>query len=303
MGQPSEASLRQLRYFAALAEDLHFGRAASRLGVSQPALSRQIQNLEKLVGAELVERTKRNVALTPAGAAFAAQARETLNHHERSVETARNVAARLGESLAIGFESCAPFHDLPAVIKEFITRYPKTRLSTFEMPGPEQPEALARHRIDLGFLHPPVPDQSLFSFERVADERFIVALPSDHRLASKQKVPSVELASEKFVLFPRALAPSCYDAIQRICQAAGFTPEVAHESNGVSVSLRLIPAVGAVTLFPECVGRRRSRGVVYRELEGSVTTVTSGFLRRSGDPALSVMRFVKMWRAVKSQRA
>jgi DNA-binding transcriptional LysR family regulator len=189
------------------------------------------------------------------------------------------------------------------VIKEFMVRYPKTRLSTFELAGPEQAEALARHRIDLGFLHPPVPDQSVFTFERVADERFIVALPSGHRLASKRQVPSAELAREKFVLYPRVLAPSCYDAVQRICQAAGFTPEVAYESNGVSVSLRLIPAVGAVTLFPECVGRRRSRGVVYRELEGSVTTVTSGFLRRSGAPALSVMRFMKMWRTIKSQRA
>jgi DNA-binding transcriptional LysR family regulator len=226
----------------------------------------------------------------------------TLNQHERSVETARNVAARGSESLAIGFESCAPFHDLPAVIKEFMARYPKTRLSTFEMPGPEQAEALARRRIDLGFLHPPVPDQSLFSFERVADERFIVALPSGHRLASKQRVPSVELAREKFVLFPRALAPSCYDAIERICQAAGFTPQVAHESNGVSVSLRLLPAVGAVTLFPECVGRRRSRGVVYRQLEGGITTVTSGFLRRSGDPAVPILRFLKVWQFVKSRR-
>jgi DNA-binding transcriptional LysR family regulator len=146
MPQPSDASLRQLRYFAALAEDLHFGRATSRLGVSQPALTRQIQNLEKRVGAELVERTRRNVTLTPAGAAFAEQARETLNHHERSVETARNVAARRNESLAIAFESCAPFHDLPTVIKEFMARHPKTRLSTFEMPGPEQAEAMINLR-------------------------------------------------------------------------------------------------------------------------------------------------------------
>lgn len=130
MSQPSEASLRQLRYFAALSEDLHFGKAASRLGISQPALTRQIQNLEKIVGASLVERTQRNVALTAAGAAFAERARQTLDHHERSVETARNVAARSSESLAIGFESCAPFHDFPGVVKEFMERYPRTRFAT-----------------------------------------------------------------------------------------------------------------------------------------------------------------------------
>src|SRR5579871_1375798 len=253
MGQPTEASLRQLRYFAALAEDLHFGKAALRLGISQPALTRQIQSLEKIVGAPLLERTQRNVSLTPAGAAFAEQARHTLDHHERSVEAARNVAARKTESLAIGFESCAPFHGFPAVIKEFVARYPQTRLSTFEMPGPDQAEALARNRIDLGFVHPPVPDQSLFAFDEVAEERFIVAMPSGHRLAARKRVPAPELARENFVLFPRALAPGCYDGIQQICQAAGFRPQVIHESNGVSVSLNLIPAVGAVALFPECV--------------------------------------------------
>src|ERR1700716_2925966 len=98
MSQPSDASLRQRRYFAALAEDLHFGKAASRLGISQPALTRQIQSLEKLVGTELVERTQRSVALTAAGTAFAKGARETLEHHDRSLESARNVATRNTES-------------------------------------------------------------------------------------------------------------------------------------------------------------------------------------------------------------
>jgi DNA-binding transcriptional LysR family regulator len=302
MRQSSDASLRQLRYFAALAEDLHFGKAASRLGISQPALTRQIQSLEKVVGTALVERTQRNVALTAAGAAFAERARQTLDHHERSVETARNVAARGSESLVIGFESCAPFHDFPAVVKEFMSRYPQTRLSTFQMSGPEQAEALARNRIDLGFVHPPVPDEELFTFEPVAEERFIVAMPSAHRLASRKRVPSTELANEKFVLFPRALAPGCYEAVQRICRAAGFTPEVVHESNGVSVSLNLIPVIGAVTLFPECVGRRRARGVIFREIEGSVTTVTCGFLRRSGNAIAPIARFLKMWRTVRKSR-
>jgi DNA-binding transcriptional LysR family regulator len=298
---PGDASLRQLRYFTALAEDLHFGKAAVRLGISQPALTRQIQSLEKVVGASLLERSRRNVALTAAGAAFVAQAQQTLDQHERSLETARNVAARGNDSLAIGFESCAPFHDFPGVVREFLTRYPRTRLSTLQMSGPEQAEALARNRIDLGFVHPPVPDRGLFSFDRVADERFVAALPSTHRLASRKRVPSAELAKEKFVLFPRALAPGCYDAIQRICQAAGFTPDVVHESNDISVSLKLIPVVGAVTLFPECVARQRARGVVFRELEGSVTTVTCGFLRRTNDGAKPAERFLKMWRAFKAR--
>jgi DNA-binding transcriptional LysR family regulator len=300
MSQPIDASLRQLRYFAALAEELHFGKAASRLGISQPALTRQIQSLEKLVGAALLERTQRSVSLTAAGRVFAEQVRETLQHHQRSLEAARNVAARRGESLSIGFESCAPYHDFPAVVKQYMARYPRTRLSTHQIPGPEQAEALARHRIDLGFLHPPVPDPDRFVFQPVADERFIVALPSSHRLASRKRVPASELAKEKFALFPRALAPSCYDAILSICQAAGFTPEVVHESNRVALSLKMIPVVGAVALFPQCVRKERAAGVTYRDLDGSLTTVTCGFLRRSGPAASPIDRFLKVWQAVKS---
>ena len=301
MSQAPDTTLRQLRYFAVLAEELHFGKAASRLGISQPSLTRQIQNLEKTVGAALVERTQRAVSLTPAGEAFAAQARVTLQHHERSVETARNVSARRRDSLAIGFECCAPYHDFPEVVKQFMSRYPRTRLSSFEMSGPEQTEALARNRIDAAFLHPPVPDDMMFTFEQVGEEHFVVALPSSHKLAAKKRVPLSQLAEEKFALYPRSLAPGCYDAVHEICKAAGFAPKVVHESNQISVSLSLIAASGAVTLYPECVRKRPAPGVVFRNIEGSVTTVTCGFLRRSGDPNPSVDRFLKMWRAVKNE--
>jgi DNA-binding transcriptional LysR family regulator len=303
MSQPADTTLRQLRYFATLAEELHFGKAASRLGISQPSLTRQIQSLEKMVGAALVERTQRSVSLTPAGMAFAEQARVTLQHHERSVETARNVSARRRESLAIGFECCAPYHDFPEVVRHFMSRYPRTRLSSFEMSGPEQIEALARNRIDAAFLHPPVPDDPKFVFERVGEERFVVALPSSHRLASKRRVPCSQLAEEKFALYPRSLAPGCYDAVHEICKAAGFTPKVVHESNQISVSLSLIAASGVVTLYPECVKSRPAPGVVFRDIDGSVTTVTCGFLRRSGEPAPAVDRFLKTWRAVKTRAA
>ena len=138
------------------------------------------------------------------------------------------------------------------------------------MSGPEQAEALATNPIDLGFVHPPVPDGGAFGFEKVTEERFIAALPSSHRLTSRKRVPATELATEKFVFFPRELAPGCYDAIQRIC--------------------------GAVTLFPECVRTRRVPGVSFREIDGSVTTVTCGFQRHSGETPKQVERFLKLWR-------
>src|SRR3979409_323368 len=103
MSQTNDASVRQLRYFAVLAEELHFGRAAARLGISQPSLTRQIQTLEKIVGTVLLERRQGALSLAPAGVAFVERARVTLLHHDRSLDTARNVAARRGESLSIGF--------------------------------------------------------------------------------------------------------------------------------------------------------------------------------------------------------
>ena len=302
MNKAPDASLRQLRYFAALAEDLHFGKTASRLGISQPSLTRQIQLLERIVGTALLERTQRAVSLTPAGVAFVERARATLHHHDRSLETARNVAGRKNESVAIGFEPCAHFHDLPKVLKQFLVRYPGTRLSSFEMSASEQAEAIARNRIDMGFMHPPIPDDPIFAFDRVGEERFVVAMSSSHKLASRKRVPCSALAYEKFALYPRQFAPGCYDAVQQICKAAGFTPEIVQETNEISVALSLIPVSGVVTLFPECVRHRRAPGVVFRDIEGAVTTVPCGFLRRSGDDNPQVARFLETWRAVKKPR-
>jgi|SRR5215469_9557253 len=297
MARPADATLNQLRYFAALADELHFGRAARKLGISQPALTRQIQSLERFVGATLVERSQRSFSLTKAGEVFAQRARETLRHYDRAMEAARNASNRREESLVIGFEACAPFHNFPSVVLQYLRRHPQTRLSSLVMAAPEQVEALARHRIDLGFVHPPVPDGEHFAFEHVCEDRFILALPDSHALASRKRVRITELKDEPWVFYPRHLAPACYDAVFRLCEASGFRPEIVHESNGVHVSLSLIPSLGAVTLFPECVGNQKADGVAFRELEGALATVTCGFLRRTGDRSVAAERFLRIWRA------
>jgi DNA-binding transcriptional LysR family regulator len=298
MAQAPDATLNQLRYFAALADELHFGRAAQKVGISQPALTRQIQSLERFVGAPLVERTRRSISLTRAGQVFAERARETLRHHDRAMEAARNSSNRRETSLAIGFEPCAPFHNFPSVVLEYLRRYPETKLSSFVMAAPEQAEALQRYRIDLGFVHPPVPEQERFAFEPVSEDRFILALPDSHALASRKRVGVAELKKERWVFYPRHLAPACYDAVHRLCEASGFRPDVVHESNGISVALSLIPALGAVTLFPECVRNQEAQGVAFRELEGRSARVTCGFLRRAGDRSVVAERFLRLWRAI-----
>lgn len=298
---PSEASIRQLRYFVVLAGELHFGRAAERLGISQPSLSRQIQALEKIIGTPLVMRTQRGVTLSAAGQAFLESAGSALASHDRALETARNVGERSGEALAIGFACCAPYHDFPDVVQRFIAQYPRTRFSTFEMTSEEQAEAILTKRIDIGFLHPPIPSGDQFEFDKICDERFVAGLPATHRLARRRRVRCSELASEDFVLYPRSVAPGCYDAVQRICREAGFTPRVVHESNAMSVSLGLVPVAKVVSLYPASVRNRRVPGVVFRELEGSLTTVECGFLRLRGKPSPQADRFLKMWRSLKAQ--
>jgi DNA-binding transcriptional LysR family regulator len=298
MARAPETTLNQLRYFATLAEELHFGQAARQLGISQPALTRQIQSLEKFVGTPLVERARRATSLTAAGHVFAEHARETLRRHDRAIEAARNTGQRGELSLAIGFESCAPFHNFASVALQYLRRYPQTRFSSFVMGGSEQAEGLARRRIDLGFVHPPVPEAERFVFEPVGEDRFILALPDSHPLAARKRVQLAELKKERWVFYPRHLAPACYDAVQRICEAGGFTPQVVHESNGVSVSLSLIAALGAVTLFPECVRNQKAKGVVFREVAGGNATVTCGFLRRTDQLSPAAERFLKLWRAM-----
>ena len=213
MARAPDATLNQLRDFAVLAEELHFVRAAEQLGISQPALTRQIQSLEKFVGTPLVERTRRALSLTIAGHAFAERARETLRHHDRAMEAARNTGQRLEQSLAVGFEPCAPFHNFPSVVLQYLRRYPHTRFSSFLMPAPEQTEALARRRIDLGFVHPPVPEAERFAFEPVAEDRFILALPDSHPLAARKRVPISELKKERWVFYhaiwPRPVTTLC----------------------------------------------------------------------------------------------
>lgn len=297
MARAPDATLNQLRYFAALAGELHFGRAALQLGISQPALTRQIQSLENFVGTPLIERKGRAISLTAAGRTFAERARETLQHHDHAMESARNTGQRHEHSLAVGFEPCAPFHDLPSVVLQFLRRYPLTRFSSLVMSGPEQADALARCRIDLGFVHPPVPESERLTFEPVGEDRFVLALPASHPLTARKRVPISELSKERWVLYPRRLAPACYDAVQHICEAAGFKPDVVHESNAVSVSLSLVPALGAVTLFPECVRSQKADGVVFRDLAGRDVSVVCGFLRRTGEQSAAVARFLKLWRA------
>ncbi len=291
----SPIEFRQLRYFVALAEVLHFGRAAERLGIAQPSLTRQIQLLEQQLGTALLQRTQRQVKLTPAGSTFLEQSRLTLEQHERAIEITRHSAQQSPLTLTLGLETCATFHGLPEMLHRFSQQYPHIKIVTYHLTAPEQEEALRRGRIDAGFLHPPIQAPE-FIFEPVCTETFIAVLPTGHQLARRRHIALADLALEQFILFPRNLATSCYDIIIDLCAKAGFQPKVQLEISDMSFALNLVASGAGVTLAPAGVPQLHVSGLVYRPLTGQTPQVISGFIRRDTPSAQPLADLIERWR-------
>lgn len=218
--------LRHPRYFIAVAEELHFGRAAQALGISQPPLSQQIQALEQELGARLFERTNRHVALSEAGRLFLDEARLVLAQVEKASDVARR--AQLGElgELKIGFTASAPFtSSIPQAIFAFRQRYPAVHLALQEMSSREVAERLENESMQVGIMRPlPLPD-SLVAVE-LLHEPLVAILRSDHPLAegSERGIHLRELASEPFVFFPRSYGSGLYAQLLDLAREAGFSP-------------------------------------------------------------------------------
>jgi DNA-binding transcriptional LysR family regulator len=233
--------LRHLRYFLAVAEDLHFGRAAARLHIAQPPLSRQIRNLEAELGITLFHRTRRRVQLTQAGQLFLEAARRVLADVEEAVRVAQRAGRGEIGRLLIGFVGTATCDVLLRALRVFRERFPEVILCLQELTTVQQVEALHEKRLDVGFLRPPIEDESL-SLMVLTREPFVVAVSAAHPLSRQPQVPLRRLAGEAFVLFPRQAAPGFYDQVIRLCQRAGFSPNIAQEASQVHALLGLVAA-------------------------------------------------------------
>jgi DNA-binding transcriptional LysR family regulator len=285
--------LHSLRYFVAVAEELHFGRAARRLGMAQPPLSRQIRALEAELGARLLERTKRHVALTAAGAVLLEEARRLLAQAERVVEAVHRAARGQTGRLAVGFVGSATYGLLPEILRRFHRRFPEVALTLAEMGSPMQLRALGERRIDVGFLRPAALDATLVG-RVVQREPLLVALPAGHRLAKVEGIRLEDLASEPFVMFPREPRPSYGELLIGYCVAAGFSPRVAQETNEMQTALSLVAAGIGVTLVPASVRSVRRANVVYKPLgeKGPVTELTVVHRREDDSAALGAFLVV-----------
>jgi len=258
--------LRQLRHFIAVAERLHFGRAAAALHISQPPLSRSIRDLEDRLGATLLARTRRRVELTAEGARFLDDARRIVAQLERAVQEVGRMAAGSSGRLRLGFVSLADYGVLPGLLKAYKAARPGVALALREMLSPEQAAALAAGELDFGLLLPPVGGAKLEHIV-VQRERFVAALPRRHRLARASGTLHVrELAGEAFVMAPRDIAPGLHDIVAALTARAGFAPRVAQEAIQMQTVVSLVSSGLGVALVPASVANLGRKGVAYREL-------------------------------------
>ena len=257
--------LRHLRYFAAVAEALHFGRAADRLHLAQPALSQAIRQLEAELGTPLFVRTTRHVALTPAGEFLQSEAARVLGAVDASVRGVRRIADGRQGLLRIAFTGTAAYTQLPRIARAVKRELPDLALEIHaDLLTPAQVAGLTDGSLDLGVLRPPTTSDAV-TVRTIAREPLVLAVAGDHPLATEPVVSVADLHAEKFILFAGA-SSVVNDAVLRSCRDAGFTPTVAHQVAGTAVMLPLVAAELGVALVPASVRAAPLDGVVLREL-------------------------------------
>lgn len=283
--------LRSLRHFLALAEELHFGRAADRVGVTQPSLSHQIARLERELDATLFTRTSRQVRLTPSGAALLPGARRAVIEAERAAQAARDAATGGSGDLVIGALGSALNGVLPPLVRAFARRRPGVGLDFRQLDTAVQLPALQDHRLDIGFVRAaqPVPGVDIVT---LIQEPLVAVLPTDHALAALAEVPLRALAAEPFVLWPRQASVGFYDELIASCRRLGFSPDVRYESRGAETLLALVAAKLGVSVQPEPYRNLARAGVAFRPLADVAPTSALQVASRRGDPSPLVHGFL-----------
>ncbi|MBF5011120.1 LysR substrate-binding domain-containing protein [Burkholderia pseudomultivorans] len=292
--------LRQWRYFATVADERHFGRAAERLSITQPPLSQAIRALEDALGVALFVRTERSVALTAVGAALLPDVRRLLAAAEALPPLARRLARGEAGSLALAFVSTADYGLLPSLLRAFGARYPQVRLQLAEATSDVQIDELVAGRIDAGLVIPPVPPRHAaeLSYLPVVREPLVVAMPAALSDAPEHEpVQLAEIAALPLVIFPRRLAPGFYDIITGCYGAAGETPRIGQEAIQMQTIVSLVSAGMGVALVPQSLRNLRRTGVAYRPLAGEAPVVETGLVWRTGDVSPVLAGFIDVVRA------
>ncbi|MFI6283389.1 LysR substrate-binding domain-containing protein [Streptomyces sp. NPDC051018] len=262
--------LRTLRYFAAVAETRHFGRAAERLHMAQPPLSQAIRRLEAELGVELFSRTTRQVALTGAGEVFHTDVLRILTSVDEAVARVSRFASGVEGVLRIGLTGSASYRQLPVLARLVKEEMPGVMLEVHtEMLTPAQERGLAERSLDVGLLRPPVRQEGI-AHRAVADEPLVVAVPAAHPLAGADTVRVEQLRHEDFIMYGAALSSVVNDTVVRSCLAAGFYPHCAYEVTETSAALALVAAGLGVAVLPDSIRSAPREGVLCRTVEDAL---------------------------------
>ena len=296
--------IRQLRYFLAVAEDLHFTRAAQRLHIAQPALSQQIRQLEEEVGAKLLERTNRRVALTPAGATFRLRAALVVDQANRALSEASQIGRGEAGTISIGFVSSAVCGVLPELLQRFRVSVPAAQVELQELEPAEQLEGLEQHRLDLGLMHATLHEPQ-FGAILVSSDRLIAAIPENHPAAQHSQVALRELAENTFFIPKRHSHSGYHEIVLAACKSAGIVPARIQPTRLLQTAVALVAGGLGITLVPESFQTNiHIQGVVYRPLAGTapVARLTAVWHKENPSPLVARLKSELRKMAVSSRK-
>lgn len=285
--------LRQLRYFEAVASTLNFSRAAERLHIAQPPLSRQIQQLEDELGVSLLDRSSRPLKLTNAGSFFYDQTVQVLARLKEIQAATRRIGAGGTRWMGIGFVPSILYGFLPNVLQRFTNENENLDISLSELTSVQQAEALKAGRIDVGFGRLAIQDEGLQNIV-LTEELMVVAIPSGSALCKETTIPLRRLVSEVLVLYPAAPRPSFADQVLHQFSVRGYEVRKTYETNGLQTAIGLVAAGMGVTIVPESVQRLRRDDVTYRPLDEQGITSPLIMTIRVGDTSDHVAKFRAM---------
>lgn len=288
---------RQLKYFVAVAEELHFGRASETLHLSQPALSKQIQALENSLEIQLLERTKHWVKLTPAGQKFLETARRVLREVEEGIQVTRQVADGQSGRVRIGLTEATLFSLAPKIFSTYRERYPQVDLILSSGGTEAHVEQLRTHQIDVGFVYLPIREPTLAIYP-LYEETYIAALSASHPLARQKQLSIASLADQPLVGYPRSLAPVLYADFIKCCERAGFVPNIVQEAALAQTRLGLAAAGVGIAFVLADLQNLSAKGVVYRPLSDDFPKLKLAVAWRQNESSPVVQEFIKVIRAI-----
>lgn len=283
--------LQFLKYFCALAEELHFGRAASRLAISQPPLSNAIRLLEEELGAPLFLRNSKMVQLTPAGAAFLVEARDILERVSRASSVVRAIDAGLQGRLDIGMTGSLLYRDMPTVLSEFSRDVPAVEVVLHELSTSEQIEKLTRRQLHAAFVQSSAVPSQLQSI-LLKDDRFVACLPDNHPLAGAKSLDLRSLANESFIVFSRDSAPASHDHIIGVFSRVGMHPRIVHAARMWMTIVAMVARGFGVALVPQSLVETGITGVRFIPLEGAPSPVPASLAWNPANTTLALQTFL-----------